>query len=54
MGTIDTAGVKRQVSLQLVEDVRIGEYVIVHAGYAINKIDEVAALESLKILRDVL
>jgi len=49
MGTIDTAGVKRQISLHLVQDVGIGDHVLVHAGYALEKIDEAAAPASLKV-----
>ena len=52
MGTIDVDGVKRRVSLLLLEDPQVGDYVIVHAGFALHKIDEAAALESLKILRE--
>jgi hydrogenase expression/formation protein HypC len=52
MATIDVAGVKRKASLLLVEDAQVGDYVIVHAGFAIRKIDEEAALESLKYLRE--
>ena len=52
MATIDVDGVRRSVSLLLLEDVRIGDYVIVHAGFAINKIDEAAALETLRLLRE--
>ena len=48
MATIDVDGVKRETSLLLLEDVRVGEYVIVHAGFAIQKIDEAAAMETLK------
>jgi hydrogenase expression/formation protein HypC len=50
---IDVAGVRRKTSLVLLEEAAVGDYVIVHAGYAIHKIDEVAAAESLKILRDL-
>ncbi len=39
MAVIDVAGVTRQASLLLLEDVAIGDYVIVHAGFAIEKID---------------
>ena len=53
IGTIDMDGVKRKVSLILLEDPQIGEYIIVHAGFGINKIDETAAKESLKILRQI-
>lgn len=53
MGTIDMEGTKREISLLLLEDPKIGDYVIVHAGFAIQKIDEVAAMESLKVLREM-
>jgi len=52
MATIDVDGVRRSVSLLLLEDVQIGDYVIVHAGFAINTIDEAAALETLQLLRE--
>lgn len=53
MGTIDVDGTRREVSLLLLEDARVGDYVIVHAGFAIHKIDEVQAMESLKVLREL-
>jgi len=37
----------------LLPDIKIGEYIIVHAGFAIEKLDEEAALETLKIWQDV-
>lgn len=52
MATIDVDGVKRKASLLLVEDAQVGDYVIVHAGFAIRKIDEEAAQESLRYLRE--
>ena len=52
MATIDVDGVKRSASLMLLEDSAVGDYVIVHAGFAINKINEEDALESLKLLRE--
>ena len=54
MGTVDVDGVKREVSLLMLEEPQIGEYVIVHAGFAIHKIDETAAKESLQILKETL
>lgn len=54
IGIIDVDGVQRQASLLLLEDPKVGEYVIVHAGFAIKKIDEVAAMETLKMLREAL
>jgi hydrogenase expression/formation protein HypC len=49
--TIDVAGVRRQTSLMLLEDARVGDYVIVHAGFAIQKLDAEAAMETLELLR---
>ena len=46
-------GVAREVNVMLV-DAQVGEYVLVHAGYAIEKLDEKAAQESLNTWRQVL
>ncbi|MGD9157079.1 MAG: HypC/HybG/HupF family hydrogenase formation chaperone [Desulfobacteraceae bacterium] len=53
MGIVDVDGVKKEVGLHLVEDPKVGDYVIVHAGFAINKIDEDEALETLKVFREI-
>ncbi|MBL0712955.1 MAG: HypC/HybG/HupF family hydrogenase formation chaperone [Desulfosarcina sp.] len=52
MGVIDVVGVRREASLLLLEDPRVGDWVIVHAGFAIQKIDEATAEESLRYLRE--
>lgn len=52
VGTIDVDGVQRTCSLLLLEDAAVGEWVIVHAGFALHKIDETAAMESLRILKE--
>ena len=52
MATIDVDGVQRQASLLLLEDAKVGEYVIVHAGFAIQRIDDEAAKETLALLRE--
>ena len=52
MGTVDMVGVQKKVSLILLEDAKEGDYVIVHAGFGIHKIDEEVAMESLRILRE--
>ena len=52
VATIDVDGVQREASLLLLEDAKVGEYVIVHAGFAIQKIDESAAQETLRFLRE--
>ncbi|MBA7632686.1 HypC/HybG/HupF family hydrogenase formation chaperone [archaeon] len=46
-------GVAREVNVMLV-DARVGEYVLVHAGYAIETLDQEAAEESLKMWRELL
>jgi hydrogenase expression/formation protein HypC len=53
MALIDMEGTQREVSLLLLENATIGDFVIVHAGFAIHKIDEEEAMESLKILREM-
>lgn len=52
MATVDADGVRRTVSLLLLEDAMVGDYVIVHAGFAIQIIDEEAAKESLQLLKE--
>ena len=52
VATIDVDGVRREASLLLVENPKIGDYVIVHAGFAINKINEEDAKESLDLIRE--
>ena len=52
MAVIDVDGVKREASLLLLEDAGVGDYVIVHAGFAIHKIDEAAAMDTLKLLKE--
>ncbi len=52
VATIDVDGVQREASLLLIENPKIGDYVIVHAGFAINKVNEEDAQESLKLLKE--
>ncbi|MCD6578209.1 HypC/HybG/HupF family hydrogenase formation chaperone [bacterium] len=47
-------GVKREVNVSLIPEVKIGEYVLLHAGFAIQIIDEEAAKEILSIWKDLL
>ncbi|WP_457622503.1 HypC/HybG/HupF family hydrogenase formation chaperone [Persephonella sp.] len=52
---VDTMGVKRKVSLDLMpEPVEIGDYVLIHVGYAMTKMSEQDALESLKIYEQII
>jgi hydrogenase expression/formation protein HypC len=54
IATVDVDGVTRETSLLLLEDVKIGDYVIVHAGFAISKLDEESALQTLTDMRNIL
>jgi hydrogenase expression/formation protein HypC len=49
----DFMGVKKKIAMDLIEDIRVGDYVIVHAGFAINKIDKKEALESIEYLKEI-
>jgi hydrogenase expression/formation protein HypC len=52
---IDISGTQREVSLDIVDEpVTVGDYVICHAGYAIQRIDEEVALEKLSFLRELI
>lgn len=53
--TIETLGVSREASLDLMqEEVHIGEYVLLHIGYIMSKIDEASALESIKLYEEMI
>ncbi len=52
MATASVDNVKVEVSLTLVDDVAIGDYVLVHVGYALNKIDEDEALKTLALFAE--
>lgn len=52
---VDTMGVERSASLDLIDqEVQIGDYVLIHIGFAMNKIDEFDALESLKVYQEII
>jgi hydrogenase expression/formation protein HypC len=50
---VDIDGVTRDASLQLTPDARVGDYVLLHTGYAIGVIDAAEAEETLKLLRQM-
>jgi len=52
-GRVELGGIKRRINLSLVDDIKIGDYVIVHAGFAITKMDEKEANETLKLLSKI-
>lgn len=53
---VDTMGIQRSAGLDLMEEgsVAVGDYVLLHIGFIMNKIDEEDALESLKVYREIL
>ncbi|MBT0878821.1 MULTISPECIES: HypC/HybG/HupF family hydrogenase formation chaperone [unclassified Campylobacter] len=51
---VDTLGIKRGVSLDLIpEQVNVGDFVLIHVGFAMQKIDEAAAKESLELYKQI-
>lgn len=54
MGVVDFGGVRREVCLAYVKDeIRSGDYVVVHVGFAISKVDEVEAKRTFDVLREM-
>jgi hydrogenase expression/formation protein HypC len=51
--TVEVGGAEYSANLDLLDDVAIGDYLIIHAGFAIEKLDEAAAQESLAIWREI-
>jgi hydrogenase expression/formation protein HypC len=50
---VDIEGVTRDASLQLTPEAKVGDYVLLHTGYAISVIDPAEAEETLKLLREL-
>lgn len=53
MGIIDFGGVTKEVCLAYLPDINVGEYAIVHVGFAISKVDEKAASETLRTFEEL-
>ena len=53
MATVDFDGIRKEVCLAYLPDAQVGDYAIVHVGFAISQVDEVAALESLALFREL-
>lgn len=49
----EVAGVRRRVSIALTPEVKVGNYVLLHTGYAIGVVDEVEAKETLQLLEEI-
>jgi hydrogenase expression/formation protein HypC len=50
---VNLGGVRKEISLALVEDAVVGDYVIVHVGYALQKLDEDEALRTLALFAEI-
>lgn len=46
-------GVKRKIRIDFLDNINVGDYVIVHAGFAIEKLDKEHALENLRLIKEV-
>jgi len=54
MATCEIDGVQREASLMMVDGIGVGDYVLIHAGFAIERLDEEDAEETLRALREAL
>ncbi len=54
LATIATAGLEQRTSLMLLPEAKVGDYVLVHAGFAISVLDEAEANETLELLREII
>lgn len=50
---VEIMGVSREVSIELLKDVNVGDYVLIHAGCAITKIDEEEALRTIELFEEL-
>ena len=50
---VDIEGVTREISIQLTPEAKVGDYVLLHTGYAISVIDAAEAEETLKLLKEL-
>jgi len=53
MADVSIGGALFKAGLQMVENVRVGDYILLHAGFAIQKISEEDALETIKLLKEM-
>lgn len=52
MAVVSVGGTEYDASLQMVDDVKIGDYILLHTGFALQKISEEEALETLKVFEE--
>lgn len=50
---VEVGGVRRNINIGMLDDTRIGDYVLIHVGFAMSKIDEHEAQETLRVLQEM-
>ena len=53
MATVDFGGVEKEVCLEFVPDLQVGDYTIVHVGFALQRLDEKSAMDTLALFRQI-
>jgi hydrogenase expression/formation protein HypC len=53
MATVDFGGIRKEVCLAYLPEVEVGDYTVVHVGFAITQLDEDSALETLRLFREI-
>jgi hydrogenase expression/formation protein HypC len=53
MGKVSFGGIQKRVCLEWIPDVKVGDYVIVHVGFAISKMDEAEAMKTLELFEQI-
>ena len=53
MATVELSGVTREVSLMLLPEAQVGEFVLIHAGFAIQTVDEEEARQTMELLKEL-
>ncbi len=50
---VEIGGIRKEVSLELIEEAKVGDYVIVHVGYALSKLDEEEAMRTIALFTEM-
>jgi len=53
LAIVDMAGARREADIRMVKDVKVGEYILIHAGFAIEKVRKKEAEETLRLFREM-
>jgi hydrogenase expression/formation protein HypC len=53
MGKVDFGGIVKEVCLEYVPEIQVGEYTVVHVGFAISRLDEASAMQTLETFRQL-